>query len=91
MRAQALHRTELAFRQLTRDVYCVASGEYQRDSYGIAVPVRLGLPEIPMSLSCWGILPAPDERRIREVIAPALPSTAGRLREALGAVDSRLF
>jgi DNA-binding IclR family transcriptional regulator len=88
---RALHQTTQAFGQLRSDGYCLASGEYQRDSFGIAVPVRLGNPGVLMSLSCCGMLPSPDERHVREVVAPALRATGERLREALSKIDSCLF
>lgn len=87
----SLSRTGQAFERLDREGFCMASGEYQRDSYGIAVPLRLGRPGVLMSLSCCGLLPAQDDQYIREVIAPALRSTGNRISEALSDVDSRLF
>jgi len=88
---QALDRTQLAFEQLRAQGYCMAAGEYHRDIWGAAVPLRLGSPDMPMGLSCCGMTPAPCEGRIRDVIVPALKDTAQRLREALAAVDSGLF
>ncbi|MFT3819288.1 MAG: IclR family transcriptional regulator [Rubrivivax sp.] len=90
-RARALARIDAAFGQLSADGFCVASGEYQRDSYGIAIALRLGRPELRMSLNCSGMLPAPDERQIREVVVPGLQDTARQLQEAFAGVDSRLF
>ncbi|MGE4244157.1 IclR family transcriptional regulator [Ramlibacter sp.] len=89
--AGALERTELAFGKLASEGWCLAAGEYQRETYGIAVPVRLGSPALPMSLSCAAMLPVRDEREIRETIVPALKATAERLRSSLAGVDSELF
>jgi DNA-binding IclR family transcriptional regulator len=89
--AAAAERTRRAFEQIERDGWAIACGEYQRDSFGIAMPVRLGDPEVPLSLSFAGLLPAPDERRIRDEIAPALKAVAEDLRRALRSVDSKLF
>jgi DNA-binding IclR family transcriptional regulator len=89
--AQALQHTHLAFAQLDSEGFCTADGEYHRDIWGSAVPLRLGRPGMPMALSCSGMTPAPCERRIREVVAPALKQTAQKLRDALAAVDSGLF
>lgn len=87
---ESMRQAERAFEQLASDGYCVATGEYQ-DSFGIAVPLRLGHPGLAMSLNCCGILPAPKERQIRELIAPALKELAGRLGQSLAGMDSRLF
>ena len=82
---------EDAFHSIERDGYCIAVGEYQRDAYGISVPVYLGNPLVAMALSYGAVSVAPNERRLRGVLAPALMRTAATLRQAFTSVDSTLF
>lgn len=88
---RALEQTYLAFEHLERLGYCMASGEYQRDAYGISVPVHLGEPAVPLALNCGTILPAPDAAHIRDVLVPGLLETADGLRQALRGVNSQLI
>lgn len=90
-RPEVLARTDEAFEHLARHGYCMASGEYQRDAYGISVPVYLGEPAVPLALNCGAILPAPPDAHIRNVLVPDLIKTAAALREATKGVDSKLF
>lgn len=89
--AHAVVRTELAFEHLDEFGYCVAAGEFQRDSYGISVPVYLGNPAIPMALNCGAILPAPSEDQIKHVLVPKLIRTAAAITQAMSGVDSILI
>jgi DNA-binding IclR family transcriptional regulator len=89
--AHAMLRMELAFRHLDKFGYCVAMGEFQRDAYGISVPVCLGNPAIPMSLNCGGILPGPSDEHIHNVLVPQLRRTADALSVAMAEVDSNLI
>lgn len=88
---QALDNTLLAFRQLEHAGFCMAGGEYQRDAYGIGVPVYLGRPAVPLALNCGTILPAPSEDHISNVLVPDLIRTADVLKQALQDVDSKLI
>lgn len=89
--AHAMMRIELAFDHLDRFGYCVAMGEFQRDAYGISVPVYLGSPPIAMSLNCGGILPAPSDDHIHNVLVPKLMQLADALSAAMSDVDSMLI
>jgi DNA-binding IclR family transcriptional regulator len=79
----ALEHTDQAFENLARFGYCMANGEYQRDAYGISVPVHLGEPAVPLALNCGNILPAPDDTHIRGVLVPDLIKTGEALKQAL--------
>lgn len=89
--AHSMMRIELAFDHLDRFGYCVAMGEFQRDAYGISVPVYLGNPPIAMSLNCGGILPAPSDDHIHDVLVPQLMHAANALAAAMRDVDSVLI
>ncbi|RZJ17098.1 MAG: IclR family transcriptional regulator [Haliea sp.] len=88
---RALQRTDQAFEHLARLGYCMANGEYQRDAYGISVPVHLGQPAVPLALNCGTILPAPDDAHIRDVLVPDLLRTARALEVAMAGVDGHLI
>jgi len=60
---------------------CAVLGGYQRGTYGVALPVRLGRQGTLMSLSCGKADVALDLQSERERIAPALKETAERLQE----------
>lgn len=89
--AHSMMRIEQAFDHLDRFGYCVAMGEFQRESYGISVPVYLGNPAIPMALNCGAILPAPSEDRIHDFLVPKLIQTADALAAAMRNIDSILI
>jgi IclR family transcriptional regulator, positive regulator for flagellar biogenesis len=84
-------RIENAFHSIEHDGFCMAIGEYQRDAFGISVPVFFGNPPVAMALSYGGVSVAPNERHLRRVLAPALMQTAAALRQAFANVDSMLF
>lgn len=83
--------THRAFEHLERFGYCMASGEVQRDSYGISVPVYLGEPAVPLALNCGAILPAPPDAHIRNVLVPDLMKAADALKQAMKGLDSNLI
>lgn len=89
--AHAMIRIEQAFDHLDNFGYCVALGEFQRDSYGISVPAYLGNPAIPLALSCGAILPASSEDHIHDVLVPKLKLTAKALASAMNGIDSILI
>ncbi|MES2260324.1 MAG: IclR family transcriptional regulator [Pseudomonadota bacterium] len=89
--AHSMMRIEQAFDHLDKYGYCVAMGEFQRDSYGISVPAYLGNPAIPMALNCGAILPAPSDDHIHNVLVPQLMQTADALASAMSRIDSILI
>ena len=75
---------ESAFRDLRTNGVCMSIGEYQRNAYGIALPVRLGRSQAHMALSCGAVDIAPDVASIRKRVVPALKDAARELESLLG-------
>ncbi|WP_050466754.1 IclR family transcriptional regulator [Herbaspirillum chlorophenolicum] len=88
---QVVAKMERAFGDLDTHGYCLAAGEYQRDTFAISVPLALGDPPMMMGLNCSAVGPLPDRLMIRDELAPALMKTARLLKLELDAVDSSLF
>ncbi|MDY7579753.1 IclR family transcriptional regulator [Herbaspirillum sp. RTI4] len=84
-------KMEEAFEDLERYGYCIAAGEYQRDTFAVSVPVFLGDPPVPMALNCSAVSYMPDVENIRKVLVPSLQNAAEKLKIALSSVDSALF
>lgn len=77
-----------SFAQLQEQGTCAVLGQYQRGVYGIALPVRLGLGQVLMSLSCGKAEMSPDLVSERRRIAPFLKDVAGRLQRSVAGLDS---
>jgi len=88
---QVVAKMERAFHDLDAHGYCVAAGEYQRDTFAISVPLSMGDPPVAMGLNCSAVGPLTDRSRIRDELAPALVKTARTLARELEDVDSTLF
>ncbi|WP_083439025.1 IclR family transcriptional regulator [Herbaspirillum autotrophicum] len=84
-------KMEEAFEDLDQYGYCMAAGEYQRDTFAVSVPVFLGDPPVPMALNCSAVSYVPDVENIRKMLVPALQNTAEKLKNALASIDSTLF
>jgi DNA-binding IclR family transcriptional regulator len=67
--------------------YCLSFGEYQRDAYGVAVPLRVGTQQTLMGLACGAAALGLDPARLREKIAPEVLQAAVGLGRALVDVD----
>jgi DNA-binding IclR family transcriptional regulator len=78
-----------AFRDLRTNGVCMSIGEYQRNAYGIALPLKLGRPHAQMALSCGAVDVAADAASIRKRIVPALKKTACELESLFGAEATR--
>ncbi|MCZ2498806.1 helix-turn-helix domain-containing protein [Xylophilus sp. Kf1] len=89
--ADVVAKMERAFGELEAHGYCLAAGEYQRDTFALGVPVTVGRPAVTLALNCSAVGPIPDRATIREELAPALQKTARLLTLALETVDSALF
>ncbi|WP_198968727.1 IclR family transcriptional regulator [Xylophilus sp. ASV27] len=79
-----------SFAELAQSGTCAVLGGYQRGTYGVALPIRVGLQGALMSLSCGKADVELDLRSERERIAPALKETAARLQALLAGFDSHL-
>lgn len=88
---QVVARMERAFDDLDSHGYCLAAGEYQRDTFAISVPLSVGQPLVSMGLNCSAVGPLPDRMMIRDELAPALKKTARLLTMELEHIDSSLF
>ncbi|MFT3721703.1 IclR family transcriptional regulator [Pseudorhodoferax sp.] len=87
--AEALkQRIEAAFDDLRATGVCMVVNEYQRNTYGIALPVRVGRSRVLMALSCGAADPAPDVAAIRSRVVPELKSAAQELKALLRRVDA---
>ncbi len=65
-----------AFDDLRSNGVCMSFGEFQRNAYGIALPVSVGRAATPMSLSCGAVRFDPDTGAVRQRIVPALKQAA---------------
>lgn len=58
-------------------------GKFQRDAFGVAIPIRVGHEDVAMGLSCGKAEIKPDLAAERKRIAPALKKAAARLEARL--------
>ncbi|MGC3987335.1 MAG: IclR family transcriptional regulator [Pseudorhodoferax sp.] len=79
-----------SFGELETQGTCAVLGGYQRNTYGVALPVRLGLERTLMGLSCGKADVELNLQAERERIAPALKETAARLEALLRDVQGHL-
>ncbi|MBN3794944.1 helix-turn-helix domain-containing protein [Burkholderia sp. Ac-20392] len=82
------NRIERSFDELRSTGVCTSVGEYQRHSYGIALPIRVGRSATPMSLACSAVDVDPDIEAIRHRIVPALRRAAAELTAVLNHAHS---
>ncbi|MDR5752389.1 MULTISPECIES: IclR family transcriptional regulator [unclassified Caballeronia] len=78
---------ETAFADLGSSGVCMAVGEYQRNAYGIALPLRLGRAKTLMALNCGAVEMEPDMTAIRKRAIPQLQAAASALSDLLADVD----
>lgn len=79
-----------AFQDLQTLGVCTSLGKYQRNAYGIALPVTVGRSATLMSLSCGAVELEPDMAAITARLAPVLKAAAADLVELLRDVDTRI-
>lgn len=70
---------DTAFEELQTTGACMSLNEYQRDSYGVALPVFVGRSSVRMTLSCGAVEPNPDIEDIRQRIVPEPKAAAMEL------------
>ncbi|MGE4244165.1 IclR family transcriptional regulator [Ramlibacter sp.] len=85
--AVMLRGMEESFSELFAGGACGVLGGYQRDAYGVAVPLRVGRDRTVMGLSCGKADVQPDLAAERKRIAPVLKNAATRLEELLAGFD----
>ncbi|MEI6002082.1 IclR family transcriptional regulator [Paraburkholderia bengalensis] len=78
---------DVAFRDLEENGVCMSVGEYQRDAYGIALPVKVGKERSLMTLSCGAVELEPDVAALRRRIVPRLKIAAEELTALLSDVE----
>jgi DNA-binding IclR family transcriptional regulator len=78
---------EAAFDDLKDSGVCVCVGEYQRNAFGIALPVHVGRSRTLMALNCGAVELQPDVARIRRRFIPELKAASRTLTEMLADVD----
>lgn len=81
-------RIKRDFDQIDSTGACITVGEYQRNAYGIALPVRLGRSQTLMAMSCGGVGLALDIAAIRNCIAPELKRASREITTLLRNVDA---
>jgi DNA-binding IclR family transcriptional regulator len=84
------HAIRASFDELEATGTCAILGGFQRSTFGVALPVRLGREGTLMSMSCGKADVAFDLHAERERIAPALKETAARLQIQLADCASGL-
>jgi len=76
------------FAELEAGGTCFAVGGYQRDAYGIALPVYIGQQRMPMALSCGAVdVAAPRMAAARKRIVPELKKAAPQLEKLLADIE----
>jgi DNA-binding IclR family transcriptional regulator len=89
--AEVLDRSlRASFAELESQGTCAVMGGFQRNTYGVALPVRLGLSSTLMGMSCGKADVGLDLESERARIAPALKETATRLESLLKEIDAHL-
>jgi len=79
-----------SFDELRQTGICSVLAGYQRDAYGIALPVVVGRKRIVMSMSCGRAQVQPDLAAESRLIAPVLRKAAGRFQDLLADFDGEL-
>jgi DNA-binding IclR family transcriptional regulator len=76
---------QAAFDDLDRNGFCVRMAEFQKNTFGVAVPLVFGSGSMVMSLGCGAAKLEVKEATLRRVIAPDLIQTAALLQTAISA------
>lgn len=78
---------QAAFDELREAGVCVCIGEYQRNAYGIALPIHVGRSRTLMALNFGAVELKPDAATIRRRLIPELKAAASTLTFMLADVD----
>ncbi|QBQ98782.1 IclR family transcriptional regulator [Paraburkholderia pallida] len=84
------HAIRASFDELESTGTCAVLGGFQRSTFGVALPVRIGREGTLMSMSCGKADVDLDLQAERERIAPALKETAARLQAQLADCEGGL-
>lgn len=76
-----------AFDELDRTGCCLSLGEFQRDAYGLAAPLRAGTQGTPMALACGAAALGLEPDKLRRTLGPEVRRAAQELTGLLAAVD----
>jgi DNA-binding IclR family transcriptional regulator len=80
-------RIEAAIDDLRTRGVCMSAGEYQRNAYGIALPIALRRAQTVMALSCGAVEVDLDIEALASRIVPELRQAAAELELLLGEVE----
>jgi DNA-binding IclR family transcriptional regulator len=78
---------DVAFADLEQSGVCMSVGEYQRNAYGIALPIVVGRSRTLMALNCGAVELEVDMAAIRRRVIPELKAAADTLTFILADVD----
>ncbi len=78
-----------SFVELEKTGVCGVLGGFQRDAYGVALPVFVGRRRVPMGLSCGKAELQPDLAAERKRIAPVLKEAALQFEALLAGFDGQ--
>jgi DNA-binding IclR family transcriptional regulator len=78
---------ESAFSDLDKYGYCVSMSEFQKDAYGISVPLILDGGRTILSLGGGGARLSASESSLRRDVAPALLQVARQIQQAAAASE----
>jgi len=84
------HSIRASFKELESTGTCAVLGGFQRDTFGVALPIRINRQGILIGMSCGKADVDLDLQSERERIAPALKETAALLQAQLANFESSL-
>jgi DNA-binding IclR family transcriptional regulator len=84
------HAIQASFVELDATGTCAVMGGYQRDAFGVALPLRVGKSKILMALSCGKADVGADLRSEHARITPVLIEAARSLELLLGTINGHL-
>ncbi|WP_353742824.1 helix-turn-helix domain-containing protein [Pseudomonas fluorescens] len=76
-----------SFTELASTGTCFVRGGYQRDAFGIALPVKVGIERKVMGFSCGAVDIGSSLVSVRKRIEPALKDAAPRLEQLLASIE----
>ena len=76
-----------AFIELERFGFCLSLGDYQRDAFGLAVPLAVGVRATPMALACGAAALGLEPDKLRRKLGPEVQRAARELTRILANID----